>query len=107
MGGFQGQEHALLDVGIQGRFTDRRVELDSFDLDFAQDGGRGIAVFDDPAFDVRGQAVDWASEPSGSDISVSEDLILKSMKEAAFRDGRRRGLSDNQIEEAWRKTFGK
>lgn len=57
MGGFQGQEHALLDVGIQGRFTDRRVELDSLDLDFAQDGGRGIAVLDDPAFNVGGQAV--------------------------------------------------
>lgn len=57
VGGFQGQEHTLLDVGIQGRFTDRRVEPDSLDLDFAQDGGRGIAVLDDPAFNVRGQAV--------------------------------------------------
>ena len=62
---------------------------------------------EDLAFRAIGQAVDWASEPPGSDISVSEDLILKSMKEAAFRDGRRRGLSDSQIEEAWRKTFGK
>lgn len=66
-----------------------------------------ILEAEDLAFREIGQAVDWASEPSGSDISVSEDLILKSMKEAAFRDGRRRGLSDSQIEEAWRKTFGK
>ena len=66
-----------------------------------------ILEAEDLAFRAIGQAVDWASEPSGSDISVSEDLILKSMKEAAFRDGRRRGLSDGQIEEAWRKTFGK
>ena len=66
-----------------------------------------ILEAEDLAFRAIGQAVDWASEPSGSDISVSEDLILKSMKEAAFRDGRRRGLSDSQIEEAWRKTFGK
>lgn len=66
-----------------------------------------ILEAEDLVFRAIGQAVDWASEPSGSDISVSEDLILKSMKEAAFRDGRRRGLSDSQIEEAWRKTFGK
>lgn len=66
-----------------------------------------ILEAEDLAFRAIGQAVDWASEPSGSDISVSEDLILKSMKEAAFRDGRRRGLSDSQIEEVWRKTFGK
>jgi hypothetical protein len=66
-----------------------------------------ILEAEDLAFRAIGQAVDWASEPPGSDISVSEDLILKSMKEAAFRDGRRRGLSDSQIEEAWRKTFGK
>lgn len=66
-----------------------------------------ILEAEDLAFRAIGQAVDWASEPSGSYISVSEDLILKSMKEAAFRDGRRRGLSDSQIEEAWRKTFGK
>lgn len=66
-----------------------------------------ILEAEDLAFRAIGQAVDWASEPSGSDISVSEDLILKYMKEAAFRDGRRRGLSDSQIEEAWRKTFGK
>lgn len=66
-----------------------------------------ILEAEDLAFRAIGQAVDWASEPPGSDISVSEDLILKSMKEAAFRNGRRRGLSDSQIEEAWRKTFGK
>ena len=66
-----------------------------------------ILEAEDLAFRAIDQAVDWDSEPSGSDISVSEDLILKSMKEAAFRDGRRRGLSDSQIEEAWRKTFGK
>lgn len=66
-----------------------------------------ILEAEDIAFRAIGKTVDWASEPSDSDISVSEDLILKSMKEAAFRDGRRRGLSDGQIEEAWRKTFGK
>ena len=54
---FQGQEHALLDVGIQGRFTDRCIELDSLHLDFAQDGRRGISVFDDPAFNVFGQSI--------------------------------------------------
>lgn len=66
-----------------------------------------ILEAEDIAFRAIGKTVDWASEPSDSDISVSEDLILKSLKEAAFKDGRRRGLSDRQIEEAWRKTFRK
>lgn len=66
-----------------------------------------ILEAEDIAFRAIGKTVDWASEPSDSDISVSEDLILKSLKEAAFKDGRRCGLSDRQIEEAWRKTFRK
>lgn len=66
-----------------------------------------ILEAEDIAFRAIGKTVDWASEPSDSDISVSEDLILKSLKEAAFKDGRRRGLSDRQIEEAWWKTFRK
>lgn len=66
-----------------------------------------ILEAEDIAFRAIGKTVNWASEPSDSDISVSEDLILKSLKEAAFKDGRRRGLSDRQIEEAWRKTFRK
>ncbi len=66
-----------------------------------------ILEAEDIAFRAIGKTVDWASEPSDSDISVSEDLVLKSLKEAAFKDGRRRGLSDRQIEEAWRKTFRK
>lgn len=66
-----------------------------------------ILEAEDIAFRAIGKTVDWASEPSDSDISVSEDLILKSLKEAAFKDGRRRGLSDRQIEEAWRNTFRK
>lgn len=66
-----------------------------------------IMEAEDLAFRAIGQGVDWASEPSGLEVGVSEDMILKSMKEAAYADGRRRGLSDGQIEEAWRKTFGK
>lgn len=53
---FQRQENAFLDVGIQRRFTDCRVELDPLGFDFAQDGRRRIAVIDDPAFNVFRQA---------------------------------------------------
>lgn len=58
-------------------------------------------------FLVLDRATDWSKEPSGAGLGVGEDVILKAMKDAAAREGRRRGLNEAQIEEAWRKTFGK
>lgn len=74
------------------------------------DGGPvddAIMEAEDQAFRAIGQDIDWKSEPGGDSPGVDEDLILKSMKEAARQEGRRRGLSEEQIEEAWKKTFGK
>lgn len=52
-----GQKDAFVDIGIKGRFTDRRLEFDSLFLDFAQDSGRRIAFFADLLFDILGQGV--------------------------------------------------
>lgn len=54
---FKGQEDALPDIGIQGRLTDRRLELHSLDADFSKDRRRRIAVFHDPPFNVGRQFV--------------------------------------------------
>ena len=35
-----GQKDTFVDIGIKGRFTDRRLEFDSLFLDFTQDSGR-------------------------------------------------------------------
>ena len=54
---FKGQEDALPDIGIQGRLTDRRLELQALDADFSKDRRRRIAVFHDPPFNVGRQFV--------------------------------------------------
>lgn len=52
-----GQEDTFVDIGVQGRFTDRRLEFDPLFLDFAQDSGRRISFFADLLFDILGQFV--------------------------------------------------
>lgn len=54
---FKGQEDAPPDIGIQGRLTDRRLELQALDADFSKDRRRRIAVFHDPPFNVGRQFV--------------------------------------------------
>lgn len=66
-----------------------------------------ILEAEDKVFRVMSKDVDWSKEPESADLGVSEDLMMEALKEAVKKDGRRRGLSEEQIEEAWRKTFGK
>ena len=66
-----------------------------------------IMKAEDSVFRVMYEGVDWSKEPESADLGVSEDLMMEVLMEAVKKDGRRRGLSEAQIEEAWRKTFGK
>lgn len=78
-------------------------------VDRPDDGPVDDAIMEaeNQAFLIVDQSTDWSKESLEDSLGVGEDMILKAMKEAATREGRRRGLSEAQIEEAWKKTFGK
>ena len=78
-------------------------------VDRPDDGPVDDAIMEaeDRVFCVMEQGTDWTKEPGEADLGIVEDAVLKAMKGAVTREGRRRGLSEAQIEEAWKKTFGK
>lgn len=78
-------------------------------VDRPDDGPMDDAIMEaeDQVFRVMSKDVDWSKEPESADLGVSEDFMMEALKEAVKKDGRRRGLSEAQIEEAWRKTFEK
>ena len=78
-------------------------------VDRSDDGPVDDAIMEaeDQVFRVMYEGVDWSKEPDEADLGVSEDLMMEALKEAIAKDGRRRGFSEAQIEEAWEKVFGK
>ena len=78
-------------------------------VDRPDDGPVDDAIMEaeDQVFRVMSKDVDWSKESESVDLGISEDLMMEALKEAVKKDGRRRGLSEAQIEEVWRKTFGK
>ena len=78
-------------------------------VDRPDDGPVDDAIMEaeNQAFLIVDQSTDWSKESREDNLGIGEDMILKAMKEAATQEGRRRGLSEAQIEEAWKKTFGK
>lgn len=78
-------------------------------VDRPDDGPVDDAIMEaeNQAFLIVDQSTDWSKESLEDNLGIGEDMILKAMKEAATQEGRRRGLSEAQIEEAWKKTFGK
>ena len=94
------------DKGRRDRLTRIVQELEAFDR---PDGG----LLDDAIMEAEYQVnelldrgIDWAKEPPG-ELGIGEDLMMGALEKAVEKEGRQRGLSKAQIEEAWRDTFGK
>ena len=93
--------------GRQDRLNRIVQELERFDRADGSVIDDAIMEAEEKVFRVLGQGVDWSKEPDVDSVGVDEDVLLNGMKKAVIKEARKSGLTADQAEELWRKTFEK
>lgn len=82
-------------------------ELERFDRADGSVIDDAIMEAEDQVYRLIYKDVDWSKMPESGGIGISEDALEGDMKKAVIKEARKSGLTADQAEELWRKTFEK